>query len=155
MCRSRIGLAWGVAVLAGVLISSELAMAQFADSTRRSMGNLNPNPSRRSMGNLRPEVEQSQTHQPSGSGIGTVAVPSPFYPGYSYSPGYYYYDPGYYYVPGAVYPGYGPYAYRYGYPRNYHYPPGYYYRYYTVPPPMLVPSQMLFGPQATRRFMGR
>ncbi len=147
MSRPRIG--WSVAAVAllGVLIFSELALAQFADSTRRSMGNLDPNPSRRSMGNLRPETRKSQSPESSDSGSATLVVPNPYYPGY-------YYSPGYYYAPYAVYPGYGPY-YPYGYARDYYWPRGHYYRYYVVPPPLFVPAQTFFGPQATRRFMGR
>ncbi|MGI6419965.1 MAG: hypothetical protein ACOX1P_30380 [Thermoguttaceae bacterium] len=159
MSRPWIGGAVGAAALLGVLIFSELALAQFADSTRRSMGNLDPNPSRRSMGNLdpnpsrrsmgnlRPETRQSQAPESLDSGSATVVVPNPYYPGY-------YYSPGYYYAPRAVYPGYGPY-YPYGYARDYYWPRGHYYRYYVTPPPLFVPAQTLFGPQATRRFMGR
>lgn len=147
MRRAWIGGAIGVAALVWVLISSELVVAQFADSGRRSMGNLNPNPPRRSMGNLRPEAERSQTPQQPGSGSVTVVTPNPYYPGY-------YYDPGYYYAPYGVYPGYVPYGYPYGYARNYYYVPGYYYRYYALPP-VVLPWQMFYGPQATLRFMGR
>ncbi|NLD95457.1 MAG: hypothetical protein GX639_22630 [Fibrobacter sp.] len=160
MSRPWIGWSVGAAVLLGVLIFSELALAQFADSTRRSMGNLAPNPSRRSMGNLAPnpsrrsmgnllpETRRSPAPESSDSGSATVVLPNPYYPGY-------YYSPGYYYAPYAVYPGYGPYVYPYGYARDYYHPRGYYHRYYVAPPPLFVPAQTLFGPQATRRFMGR
>ena len=160
MSRPSIGWSVGAAALLGVLIFSEPALAQFADSTRRSMGNLapnpsrrsmgnlNPNPSQRSMGNLRPEIRQSQTPESLDSGSATVVLPNPHYPGY-------YHRPGYYYGPRAVYPGYGSYVYPYGYASDYHHPLGYYHGYYVAPPPLFMPAQTLFGPQATRRFMGR
>jgi hypothetical protein len=61
---------------------------------------------------------------------------------YGYGPGYYGGD----YLPGYGY-GYGHYPYPYGYPHLHWHGPLYY-------PPVYMPAENLFGPQATRRFLG-
>ena len=99
------------------------------------------NDHRRSMGNLRPD---SYTAGQAVHGSGrispqqrtrTVVVPQPYY----VNPSYHYYH---------GYPSY--------YPRYYGYYPqyGYGYRGYMYPPPVAIPAETLYGPQAVRRFMG-
>jgi hypothetical protein len=117
------------------------ASADFASADDRN------NDHRRSMGNLRPD------HRTAGPAIQGSPPPRserhrrwrpshPVRPGYHphYGHGYgYYYPPGYVYDPYYVYPPpYPPYS-------------PYYWRY---PPPVYLPAETLYGPEAVKRFMG-
>lgn len=111
------------------------------------------NDHRRSMGNLRPDHRtagpaiqgspppQSRSHRDRRS---HHPVHPGHYPGNNYGYGYYdqYYPPAYgydpYYArpyPGYSYPAYSPYYWRY-------------------PPPIHIPAETLYGPEAVKRFMG-
>lgn len=139
MRLSRIALA--AAVLTGcVLSSARLSAADSSDDFRRSAGNLRPE-SRTAGG----AIQGSPPPASSSSAQRYVPAPAVVYP---YSP----YSSGYYYPPGYGYP--SPY---YGY-NYYRRPYGYrvprYYGGYLYAPPVYLPSQRLFGPQAVKRFMG-
>ena len=133
MFRPAIFSGLGIAVLAIVFAWSGEACSQSSDSTRRSMGNLHPDPPRRSMGNFPPgqpnyysqQRSQSSGSQGRSSGGTTVVVPNPYYPSWYYPavpaypvPVYPPYGRGHIYVPAPGYyygPGYYPYYYRPGY----------------------------------------
>lgn len=122
-------------------------LAVVAVANVRALGDDASSDSRRSMGNLRLDSREAgqaiQGVQPRGTTRSrTVVVPRPVYPYGGYSP-YYSGYPGYY-SPGY---GYYPYPPSYGYPRFYH-------RGYLYPPPVYLPAERLYGPQALRRFMG-
>jgi len=129
-------LAFGV-LAAGVLIAVEALAADPADDYRRSMGNLRPD-SRTAA----PAIQGSPPPRSSGSAQRVVPAPSYGYP--TYHPGYSPYYPGYSYPSYGYYPNYSRY---YRYPRVY-------YRGYLYPPPVYLPAERLYGPQAVRRFMG-
>ena len=135
MKRSLVALAVAIFVVAA---ASHYARAQgTVDDSRRSMGNLRPD-----------SYTAGQAVQGSGRfsspGAPAVVVPQPYYRSYPH-PRYYqryrpYYNPGVY----GYYPDYSV-PYYYG---------GYGYRGYGYLPPVFLPAETLYGPQAIRRFMG-
>jgi len=124
----------GLAVtLLAATVASGVRAADQATDYRRSMGNLRPeaNTAGRAIQGSTPYRAPSRSR---------VYAPSPVYP---YGSGYVPYGSGYGYYP--PYQGYYP-TYR-GYPRGY-------YRGYLYPPPIYLPAERLYGPQAVKRFMG-
>ena len=137
----RFPIVFAAAVLAAGVVLGDTARAQDEpDDTRRSMGNLRPD--------HRTAAPAIQGSPPPRVGIRRRPVPYLPPPNYvvpypGYGPGYWYDEP--YYPPGY---GYDPYL-----PYPYPYPPPYYWgpRYI---PPVFIPAERLFGPEAMKRFMG-
>jgi len=129
----------GAALVVGVLGGQRALAQQSSDDLRRSMGNLRPDHP-----TAVPAIQGSNRYRyQRGRNRGPVVQP-PVYRGQSY-PRYY---PNYgwnnrYYAPNY---GYNPY-YGYRYPSRYYRGPLYY-------PPVIIPAERLYGPQAVQRFMG-
>jgi len=138
---------WTLLVLAAWIAAT--ASLDFASAEEQN------NDHRRSMGNLRPD------HRTAGPAIQGSPPPESsrrqgrmhhrpahpgHYPSYDYGYGHGYSDP--YYRPGYRY-----HPYRVDTFTSYPYPahPPYYWRY---PPPIYLPAETLYGPEAVKRFMG-
>ena len=129
----------GAALVAGVLGGQRASAQQSSDDLRRSMGNLRPDHP-----TAAPAVQGSNRYRYRRSQNRGPVVQPQVYNRYQY-PAYYpnsgwnnrYYAPNY---------GYNPY-YGYPYPSRYYRGPRYY-------PPVVIPAERLYGPQAVQRFMG-
>lgn len=122
-------------LVAGVIVGPPASTAEPVEKHRPSMGHPRPDadPGGRAI--------QGSTPQNAGGHNNDSFVPGATLAGYPVRR---------HYVPYPYGDGYYP---RYSHSPYYHYPYGYY-RGYLYPPPVYVPAERLYGPQAMRRFMG-